>query len=57
MTRIIITQRSSDYHACIEDEPGKWGCGRNTAEAVGSLVTAWPAEFDIELHDQEGDRL
>ncbi|HEY4518316.1 MAG TPA: hypothetical protein VJG48_01690 [Candidatus Paceibacterota bacterium] len=44
----LVTRRSDDYHACIEDDKGKWGCGRTPDEAVGNLVRVWPREFDIE---------
>lgn len=47
--KIIITKRTDHYHAHIEGEPGKWGCGKSIHEAIGDLVTAWSAEFNIEL--------
>jgi hypothetical protein len=43
---IKTTKRAEDWHACIDGQPGKWGAGKTRYEAIGSLVDAWPGEFD-----------
>ena len=40
--KIIVTKRWSDWHACYEGKPGRWGRGRTKSEAVGDLLLAWP---------------
>ena len=46
MIEIRITQRSSDWHACISGHPEIWGCGRDPLEAIGDLVMAHTQAFD-----------
>lgn len=47
--RIVITRRWSDWHACIEGESGKWGCGRTPEGAVAELRRIWPEAQQIEV--------
>ena len=45
-TKIVVTQRFSDYHAAIDGTEGrKWGCGKTIDEAVGALVRNHPEAF------------
>ena len=54
MKRITVTERSSDFHAKLHGDPGKWGCGSTPYEAIGNLINAWSEEFGIEiLHNYE----
>lgn len=46
---IIITKRTSDWHAQIDGEPGKWGCGKTAHEAVGDLIMSHPGDFKVAL--------
>ncbi len=46
MTGVIIEERSYDYMASIEDEPGSWESGRNEDEAIGELVLSHPELFN-----------
>jgi hypothetical protein len=45
---IVITERSSDFHACIAGHPEVWGCGKTPAYAVEDMISAHPEEFDPE---------
>ncbi len=49
MTAIVLTRRSDDWHAAIKGEPGRWGCGKSPAEALGTLVLARPEAFGVEV--------
>jgi len=44
---IIITNRSSDYHAAIEGRPEIWGNGTTPREAIGNLVQSHKEVFGI----------
>ncbi len=46
---IVVTKRSRDYHACIDGDAGKWGCGSTQYNAVGSLIHGWMPYFGITL--------
>lgn len=46
---ITVTSRSDDFHACLEDYTGVWGCGKTTDEAIGNLVRSLPDTFGIAL--------
>lgn len=39
---VILSQRADDYHACIDGESGKWGCGPSPEAAVNDLRKTWP---------------
>lgn len=45
MTRIIVTKRSYDHHACIEGFPKIWRCGVTVESAVKNLLTSHPDRF------------
>ena len=47
MKEILVTRRSNDYHSCLKDEPGVWGCGKTPAEAVGQMMMSHCLTFDI----------
>lgn len=47
--RIIVTQRSGDWHACLEGQPGKWGCASTVTAAIGDLVITWQEFFGITI--------
>jgi hypothetical protein len=46
--KILITERTSDFHACIDGQPGKWGCGKTPMHAIADLVLTWRADFGID---------
>jgi len=48
LNRIIVTRRSSDYHACLACHPEVWGAGKSRYEAVGNLVLSHPECFGLE---------
>lgn len=50
---VVITKRSADFHAAIFGHPGKCGCGRSQAEAIGDLVTSHQRDFGIVV-DESG---
>ncbi len=47
-TKIIMTCRSDDYHACIEGTEF-WGCGKTISEAIGDLIRSHREVFGIEI--------
>ena len=49
MTRIIITERPDDYHACLDGSPRVWGCGETPSAAIGDLVRSHPERFGVEI--------
>jgi hypothetical protein len=46
---IVITQRSDDFHACLEGVPEIWGCGKTESAAVLDLLESHKDTFDIEI--------
>jgi len=58
MVAVIVTYRpqitaNGDYHACIEGHSEFWGCGKSPAEAIGNLIQAYPAQFEITIKIKE----
>jgi len=53
ITNIIVTKRASDYHACLENHPGIWGCGRNIYEAIGNVIMNHPERFNLKIVEEE----
>lgn len=49
LTGITITKRTSDYHACLENHPEIWGCGRTEYEAVGNAIMNHPGKFNLKI--------
>jgi len=49
---IIITKRASDYHACLENYPVIWGCGRNIYEAIGNVIMNHPERFNLKIIEE-----
>lgn len=47
--KIKVTQRSHDFHACIDGKPEMWECGLTEEEAIGNLVKSHHKHFNIEL--------
>lgn len=47
--KIIITQRTGDIKAHLESNPGIWGCGKGPNEAIGNLISAHPATFNVQI--------
>jgi hypothetical protein len=45
--KIVVTERSGDFHACIEDHPEIWGSGKTPDEAIGSVVRCHRERFGI----------
>jgi len=52
ITNITITKRASDYHACLENHPGIWGCGRNIYEAIGNVIMNHPDRFNLKIVEE-----
>lgn len=46
---IVVTRRSDDYHACLENDPRIWGCGESVTEAIGDLISSNQALFNINV--------
>jgi len=53
ITNITITKRASDYHACLENHPGIWGCGRNIYEAIGNVIMNHPDRFNLKIVEEK----
>lgn len=53
MKKIIVKERSNDYHASLKGHPEIYGCGKSYKEAVGSLILAHRDKFNIEVEGQE----
>ena len=55
--KIRLTRRSSDYHACLQGQPGLWGCGKDQAAAVEAFLRNHPSyrglEQEIVYEDQQ----
>jgi hypothetical protein len=51
---IIVTRRERDFHACLKDHPGIWGCGRSHYEAVGNVISAHWEIFKVRVNHQWG---
>lgn len=47
--KIILSKRSDDWHASLENHPEIWGCGKNINEAIGDLINAHREEFKLEI--------
>lgn len=50
--KIIITQRSSDFHAHVEGHPGIWAAGVSQRAALGDLILCHQEFFGVEIDDQ-----
>lgn len=48
---ITLTKRPSDYHACLENHPEIWGCGKSVYEAVGSVIMSHPKKFNLKIDE------
>jgi len=64
MTKIVVTKRAGDYHACINGNPKLWGCGDTISEAIKQAylrrhLTAWEYynKKRIEMNEQENARV
>lgn len=44
---IIVEKRSSDYIAYVKGAKTMWGQGKSVYEAIGSLITTFPKEFNV----------
>ena len=49
MKRIIVVKRTADYMAMVEDDPGKWDCGKGVEEAIGALVLTHREVFGVDI--------
>ena len=49
MLKIIVTRRTEDYHACLENQTGIWGSGKTQDEAIGDVVRSHKDTFKIEI--------
>ena len=47
--RIVITKRSDDYHAALQDHPEIWDCGNDPRMAIGNLIMTHKERFNIQL--------
>ena len=46
---IIVVQGMDNYRAYLESNPGCWGAGKNSYEAIGNLISAHPEMFQIKI--------
>jgi hypothetical protein len=46
-SKISITKRSDDYHACLEKHPEIWGCGKTIPQAIGDLIYSHRDKFKL----------
>jgi hypothetical protein len=53
MVEIIWRKRTDDFHACINGEPGYWGCGKTLHAAIGNLILTHPGRFSIVIVHRE----
>lgn len=51
---IVVVRRGDDWHASIEGESGRWGCGRTSREAIGDLLLTFAKAFDIAVDYSPG---
>ncbi|MBT5808190.1 hypothetical protein HOI18_02840 [Candidatus Uhrbacteria bacterium] len=49
--KIVVTKRQSDYHVCVDGQPGIWACGRTTNEAIGNLISHHSEVFGITIDE------
>ncbi|MEK7502960.1 MAG: hypothetical protein AAB556_00765 [Patescibacteria group bacterium] len=47
--KIVLTKRSDDFMAHVENNSEIWSCGKNTDEAIGSLIRTYRELFGIDL--------
>jgi hypothetical protein len=50
--KIVVTQRLSDYHACLADNTAIWGCGKSPSEAIGDLIRSHRERFQITIEEK-----
>lgn len=46
---IVVSKRSDDFHACIENHPEIWERGKTLKEAVSNLILYHTEEFNIKF--------
>lgn len=46
---ITVTDRGTDYHACLDGEPACWAAGKTPYEAIGDLVVHHPERFGVDV--------
>ncbi len=49
MIAILLTQRADDWHACIEGDAARWGCGKSVNQAIGDLVNSHQTQFGVDV--------
>lgn len=49
--KIILTRRSSDFHAQLEGDSGRWGRGLTPEAAIGDLIVSHNEVFGIVVAD------
>jgi predicted RNase H-like HicB family nuclease len=49
MKKIIVSQRLSDFHVCVEGKEGVWAAGKTADEAIGNLIRFHQEHFDVEV--------
>jgi len=52
MRRITIETRTHDYHVHIDNDRGKWACGKTIDDAIGNLVRTHREALGIEIIDE-----
>ena len=50
---IRLTYRTSDYHACLDNNPAIWGRGTTPAGAIGDLIQTHREFFDVEIREHK----
>lgn len=46
---IVVVRRADDWHASIEGESARWGCGRTPRAAIGDLLEAHADVFGVTI--------
>lgn len=47
--KIVVTKRTDDWHACLENNTAIWACGKSLDEAIGDLIRTHQDVFKIEV--------
>ena len=47
--KIVISRRSDDYHACLEEDSRIWGYGHTINCAIGDLVKSHSSRFGTDI--------
>jgi hypothetical protein len=45
MAVVVLKERSSDYHACLDGDLTRWECGPRPCDAVGALIVSYARDI------------